>query len=139
MRRLSITAFALSSILFSSDYTQQIPDASSDECGRYKMRVVKPSEDIDYKLIVVRPAEGVDFKGRVINPCASDKSPLALVPRSIPNQDWKIPRSTPDQNDINIFITPSFKSQLKPETTQNVPSEVLKKYQLPSDQNSRKN
>jgi hypothetical protein len=53
-----------------------------DNCSRYKMRVVTPSNEIDYKLRIAKPREDIDFKGKVINPCKKPEAESSESPSS---------------------------------------------------------
>jgi hypothetical protein len=59
--------------------------SEEDQCARYSMQVISPSDAIDYKLRIIKPMEGIDYKLIVINPCKVPESDLAEVVPSKPN------------------------------------------------------
>jgi hypothetical protein len=74
MTRLTSLCLFLFTILISAGYllAQNGPNPESSEedpCARFRMRVVKPPDDVDYKLRIAKPIEGIDYKLIVINPC----------------------------------------------------------------------
>ncbi|MGH9844717.1 MAG: hypothetical protein ACREEM_38865 [Blastocatellia bacterium] len=88
-----------------------------DACSRFKMRVVKPAENIDQKM-VVKPAEGIDYKGIVVDPCRPPVQQVNGAPKKTSPWDQKpAPAITPWQRTPH-GVEGGLKS----------PSEILRKY-----------
>jgi hypothetical protein len=51
----------------------------NDPCGRFKMRILVPDNNIDFKLRVEKPKDGIDYK-MVWNPCLQPELPFAFAP-----------------------------------------------------------
>jgi hypothetical protein len=60
-----------------------------DDCSEYKMRVVRPSNEIDYKLRIAKPREDIDFKGRVVDPCKKPDAKSSKRPSLPENEKQK--------------------------------------------------
>ena len=129
MTRVTSLCFFLFTILTSVSYplAQNSPKTESldeDPCARYKMRVVKPPDDVDYKLRITKISDDIDPR-MVINPC---KMPPYLS------------RLGTIQNNIGALtgtqLTPTLRFRFPSGGEMKSPSEMLKELALPKSQKS---
>jgi hypothetical protein len=71
------------------DGSTQKDNDEKDRCSEYKMRVVKPSNEIDYKLRITKPRKDIDFKGKIVDPCEKPDAKPGKRPSSPENEKHK--------------------------------------------------
>jgi hypothetical protein len=129
MKGLTSLCLFLFTILISAGdpLAQNGPKPESSEeypCAYYKMRVVKPPDDVDFKLRIAKPDESIDYRTPVINPC---KKPDIIALEMKPNELYNV---TGSQIAPALRFRFPFAGELKS------PLEMLKEFALPKNPKS---
>jgi hypothetical protein len=104
--------------------------SEEDPCAYFRMRVVKPPDDVDYKLRIAKPDESIDYRTIVINPCKKPEIiALGIKPNDIKNVTGS--QIAPALR----FRFPSGGEQ-KSQSGLKSPSEMLKEFALPKNPKS---